>query len=70
LNAWSRDFDKMDPNLLQQEPCKGAETDSQAKFGKKSVVGAYRKLTGFYIMVQKLTQGVLRMLSLCSGSQQ
>jgi hypothetical protein len=26
-----------------QEPCKGAETDSRAKFGKETVAGAHRR---------------------------
>jgi hypothetical protein len=30
-------------NLLPQEPCKGAETDSRAKFGKETVAGAHRR---------------------------
>jgi hypothetical protein len=35
-------FDKRDPKLLQQEPYKGAETDSRAKFGKETITGAYK----------------------------
>lgn len=35
-------FDKRDPKLLQQEPYKGAETDSRAKSGKETVTGTYR----------------------------
>jgi hypothetical protein len=27
--------------LFEQEPCKGVEMDSQAKFGKETVAGAY-----------------------------
>jgi hypothetical protein len=30
-------------NLLRQKPCKGAKTDSRAKFGKETVAGAYRR---------------------------
>jgi hypothetical protein len=34
---------KRDPKLPQQELCKGAETDSQAKFGKETIAGVYRR---------------------------
>jgi len=33
-------------NLLRQELCKGAERDSQVKFGKETVAGARRRLKG------------------------
>jgi hypothetical protein len=36
-------LDKRDPKLLQQEPCKGAETDSRAKFGKETVAETHRR---------------------------
>jgi hypothetical protein len=36
-------FNKRDPKLVQQKPCKGAETDSRAKFGKETIAGAYRR---------------------------
>jgi hypothetical protein len=36
-------FDKRDPKLLEQEPCKGAETDSRAKFGKETIAEVYRR---------------------------
>ena len=56
-------------NLLPQEPCKGAETDSRAKFGKETVAGAHRSQNGLYVSAQA-DSGVLRMLRLCSGSAQ
>ena len=33
-------FDRRDTKLLKQEPCKGAETDSQAKFGRENIAEA------------------------------
>jgi len=67
-------FDKRDPKLLQQETCKGAETDPRAKFSKETVAGAYWGPKWFYIMARRadsgLTQGVLRLLRRCSGSDQ
>jgi hypothetical protein len=46
----------------------------RAKFGKETVARAHRGQNGFYIMVRRLTQGVLRILRLaqaplrlCSG---
>jgi hypothetical protein len=35
---------KRDTKLLQKEPCKGAETDSRAKFSRETIVGVYRRL--------------------------
>jgi hypothetical protein len=46
----------------------GAKLDSRAKFGKETVAGATGSQNGFHIMVRRLTQGVVRMLRLCSGS--
>ena len=43
---------------------KGAETDSRAKFGKETTGGQ----NGLHIIMRRLTQGVLRMLRLGSGS--
>jgi len=36
-------FNKRDPKLVQQKPCKGAETDSRGKFGKETIAGAYMR---------------------------
>jgi hypothetical protein len=36
-------FDKRDPKLLQQEPYKGAETDSRTKFEKETIAEVYRR---------------------------
>jgi len=36
-------FDKRDPKLLQQEPCKGAETDFQTKFSKETIAEVFRR---------------------------
>jgi hypothetical protein len=35
--------DKRDPKLLQQEACKGAETDSRTKLGKETIAEIYRR---------------------------
>jgi hypothetical protein len=42
--------------------------DPRAKFGKATVAGAHRRPNGFYNMVRKLSQGVLRVIGLCSSS--
>jgi hypothetical protein len=34
---------KGDSKLFLQKPCKGVDTDSQAKFGRKTAVGAYKR---------------------------
>jgi hypothetical protein len=55
-------------NWLRKQPCKGAETDPRAKFGKETVTGPHRRpkwVTHF--TVRRPNQGVLRMLRLCSG---
>jgi hypothetical protein len=42
--------------------------DCRAKFGKETIARAIRGQNGVYIMVSRLTQGVLRMLRLFLGS--
>jgi hypothetical protein len=63
-------FDKRDPKLLQQKPCKGAETNSVAKFGKETAAGGAQKPKWVLCYRRRLAQGMLRMLRLCSGSDQ
>jgi hypothetical protein len=46
--------------------CKGAETDSRAKFGKETIAGAHRRLK-WVPCDGAQANAVLRMLRLCSG---
>jgi hypothetical protein len=54
-------------NLLRQEPCKGAETDSRAKFCKETVAGAHRRPKWVPHYGPQACSDLLR---LCSGSAQ
>jgi hypothetical protein len=42
--------------------------DSRAKLSKETIDRAIGGQNGLYIMVSKLTQRILRMLRLCSGT--
>ena len=61
-------------NLLQQEPCKGAETDSRAKFGKETIAGAHRRpkwVPHYGAQADSgRAQDAQALLRLCSGSAQ
>jgi hypothetical protein len=68
--SFTRSLKRGIQKLFQKYPRKGAETDSRAKLGKETVVGVHRRIEGqnkFHILVRWLTQGVLRILRLCSG---
>jgi hypothetical protein len=56
--------------MLWQKPCGGAKTDPRPKFGEETMAEHTGGQNGFHIMVHKLTQSVLRMLRLYSGSAQ
>jgi hypothetical protein len=58
-------FDMRDPKSAPAGTCKGAETDSQAKFGKKIVAEHEEAKMGHY--GAQADSGLLRMLRLCSG---
>jgi hypothetical protein len=57
--------------LLPRESCKGAETDSRAKFGKETVCGAHRRpkwVPHYGVQANlRLGQDAQALLRLCSG---
>jgi len=59
-----------DSNQLWQKPCKKADTDSRANFGKEIIAGDTGGQNEFYIIIRKLMKDVLRILRLCLGSAQ
>jgi hypothetical protein len=64
-------FDKSDPKLLRQEPCKGAETDSRAKFGKEIIAEVDRRPKWVpHYGAQADSGSAQALLRLCSGSAQ
>jgi hypothetical protein len=56
-------FNKRDPKLLQQEPRKGAETDSWVAFSKETAAEVHRRLKWVPCNIRRLYLGILRLPS-------